>query len=323
LRAAGADVVLDAFHGRRALVTGAAGFIGAALCARLAGLGAQVHGVSRHAGRGGDSLRWWQADLADSAATDQVVANVQPDYVFHLAGAVTGSRDLDVVRDTLAGNLCSAVNLLVACQRAGRSKLVMAGSLEEPPPEDSQPVPASPYAASKWAASGYARMFHALYGARVAVARIFMVYGPGQRDVRKLVPYVCLAALRGEPPELMSGARPVDWIFVDDVVEGLLALALSPVDDGRHVDIGTGELVTTGEVATRICQLAGGLVAPRLGARADRPMEQVRRADPDAAESATGWRARVALDDGLARTLQWYRRYPPVAAEDAGEARQC
>lgn len=314
----------EAYSGRRALVTGAAGFIGSALIARLAALGAEVHGVSRRAGRGGGVVRWWQADLADASATDEVVSGARPDYVFHLAGAVTGSRELDVVRDTLAGNLDSAVNLLVACQRAGCRKVVMAGSLEEPPSEDPDPVPASPYAASKWAASGYARMFHALYGTRVAVARIFMVYGPGQRDLRKLVPYVCLAALKGESPELMSGARPVDWIFVDDVVEGLLALALSSVADGRHVDLGSGELVTTGEVATRICRLAGGRTAPRLGARADRPMEQVRRADPAAAASQTGWRARVGLDDGLARTLQWYRGYhQSVAGADAGAGRRC
>ena len=61
-------------------------------------------------------------------------------------------------------------------------------------------MPTALYAASKWAASGYARMFHALYGLRTAVARIFMVYGPGHMDLRKLVPYVCLTAARGETP---------------------------------------------------------------------------------------------------------------------------
>jgi nucleoside-diphosphate-sugar epimerase len=99
----------------------------------------------------------------------------------------------------------------------------------------------------------------------------------------------------------------VDWIYVDDVAEGLIALAESGVVDGRHVDLGSGELVTTGEVAERICRLSGSGVRPRLGALPDRPMEQVRRADPALSAELTGWQPSVTLDDGLARTLAWYK----------------
>jgi nucleoside-diphosphate-sugar epimerase len=154
-------------------------------------------------------------------------------------------------------------------------------------------------------------MFHALYGVDVAIARIFMVYGPAQLDTNKLIPYVCLSAARGEAPALMSGGRLVDWIFVDDVAEGLIALGASPVADGRHVDLGTGIQVTTGEIAEKICAIAGTDVQPEMGALPDRPMEQIRVADVESTARLTGWRPHVDVDEGLSQTYCWFRDHCP------------
>lgn len=305
----------QAWVGKRFLVTGASGFIGRAVCEKLLELGGHVHGISRSpVDNQHERYTHWRADLAQAAEVDRVVEQSAPNYLVHLASRVTGSRDLDCVRDTFAANLTSTVNLLVASQQGGIRKCVLAGSLEEPPGEAFNPVPASPYAASKWASSGYARMFHALYGTKVAVARIFMVYGPGQRDVRKLVPYVCLSSAKAQNPKLMSGARPVDWIYVDDVVDGLLAMLQSGPEDGDYVELGTGQLTTTGEVAKRLCELSGNRVAPELGALADRAMEQVRRADLARTRQQIDWRPQASLADGLRMTYEWYNN-----AQNRGE----
>jgi len=203
------------------MVTGASGFIGMAVCRHLLRAGAKVHGTSRKAVEiDDDSWSFSVADLADPDAVDQLIDDQRPDFVIHLASCVTGKRELEWVRETLTANLQAAVNVLVAAERAGVEKVILAGSLEEPDEAEASPIPASPYAASKWCASGYARMMHALYGTRIAIARIFMVYGPGQQDLRKLVPYVCLSAARSESPQLMSGGRPVDWVYIDDVADG-------------------------------------------------------------------------------------------------------
>jgi UDP-glucose 4-epimerase len=289
-------------------VTGASGFIGHALCARLLDLGAEVCGTSRR-GVDFESERWSHAvvDLSKPDDVDALVAATMPDYIIHLASCVTGKREIEWVRETLSGNLLTAVNILVAAQQSGVQKTVLAGSLEEPAADDAAPIAASPYGASKWCASAYARMMHALYGTPSVIARIFMVYGPGQRDLMKLVPYVCLSAARSDAPELMSGGREVDWIFVDDVVEGLLKLAVAGPDDGAHVDIGSGELLTTGNIAERICDIAGTGVEPILGALPDRAMEQVRVADTVATKSVLGWEPKVDIDVGLQRTYDWYR----------------
>jgi len=128
----------------------------------------------------------------------------------------------------------TAFNLLIAGAENSAGRMVLAGSFEEPDEVDT--APCSPYAAAKWAASGYARMFHALYQVPVVVAKIFMVYGPGQLDYTKLIPYVTLSLLRGEAPMLSSGARLVDWIYVDDVVDGLIGCAQAPGIEGRTVN---------------------------------------------------------------------------------------
>jgi UDP-glucose 4-epimerase len=307
----------DGHPGPKYLVTGASGFIGNALCKRLLDQDAVVIGTSRReVWFDSPSWRYESVDLAEAEAVDELFADVQPDYVIHLASCVTGKREIEWVRATFDGNLRSTVNVLVAAHETGVEKLVLAGSLEEPGADETHPVAASPYAASKWCASTYARMMHALYGTRSSVARIFMVYGPGQADLAKLVPYVCLSASRGEVPQLMSGERPVDWIYIDDVVDGLIRLAQAGPDDGGYVDLGSGNLVTTGEVAARICALSGADVVPRLGAVPDRPMEQVRRADTQATADVLGWRPETGLDDGLLQTLDWYRRLAARMGEE-------
>src|SRR5262249_34039675 len=162
----------------------------------------------------------------------------------HLAGDSRGARGVEMVLPTLHTNLVATANVLVASTEQGVARTVLAGSLEEPPDDSAPLLPSSPYAASKLAGSQYARMFHALYRTRVVTARIYMVYGPAQRDLRKLIPYVTLSLLRGAQPQLTSGSRAVDWVYVLDVALGLARAALSDDLDGKTLDVGTGVLTT-------------------------------------------------------------------------------
>jgi nucleoside-diphosphate-sugar epimerase len=232
---------------------------------------------------------------------------VQPDVVFHLAGCVTGRRSTEVVLPTLESNLYATVNLLLAVTELGCGRIVLAGSLEEPA-ENGTEACSSPYTASKWAARAYARMFYALYGTPVVNTRIFMVYGPGKQPFARVVPYVISSLLSGEAPKLSSGERKVDWIYIDDVIEGLLACARSNNVLGGTVDLGSGSLTDVRALALLIRELMGSEILPEFGALAERQMEQVRVADVRRAYDKLGWQPRTSLETGLRNTIAWFRR---------------
>ncbi|MEU4572356.1 MULTISPECIES: NAD-dependent epimerase/dehydratase family protein [Nonomuraea] len=287
----------------RVLVTGATGFIGAHLVRRLDGLGARVHTVSR---RPQDGPRAHRADLSDAAATAALVAEVAPEVVFHLASEVTGVRDPAVVAPTLAGNLTAAVNLMTALTGTPVRSVVLAGSVEEP--RDGLP-PGSPYAAAKAAATGYARMFHALWQLPVSVLRVAMVYGPGQPDTARLVPYVTLSLLRGEEPRLTSGTRMVTWVYVDDVVDAFVLAGEGGKAAGEVLDIGTAEPVSVRETVELLAGVVGGPARLAFGAVDARPLDRTQRSDIGPAERVLGWRPSTGLEEGLRRTVAWYAEH--------------
>lgn len=288
-----------------ALVTGASGFIGGRLCRRLLSEGEEVHAISRRPQKN-QSVRWWQSDLGDAEDVATTLGRIRPDVVYHLAGYVSGSRELEAVLPSLRNNLVAAVNVLVAAARIGCS-VVLAGSQEEPEPALEDSVPASPYAAAKLAAGSFARMLHALHGVQVVNLRVFMVYGPGQHDRTKLVPYVITSLLHSEPPKLSSGTRPVDWVYVDDVVDAFIKASSRADLAGTSLDIGTGELVTIRAIVERIVEAVGPGVEPDFGALPERPLEIVRVADVDRTKDVLGWQPRTTLTEGIRSTVDWYR----------------
>jgi UDP-glucose 4-epimerase len=296
------------------LVTGASGFIGSHLCQRLVRDGHEVHGVwrstqpTRHEG-----IRWWRADLSDFEATQSLVRSVRPEVVFHLAGRVTGSRDVAEIGRTFQDVLTSTINMLTSVKETGCPRVVLGGSCEEPRPDEG-PTPCSPYAAAKCSSTSYVQLFKSLYHLPVVVPRIFMVYGPGQQDSTKLVPYTILSMLRGERPKLSSGRRKVDWIYIDDVVEGLTRTAFAAGMQETSFDLGSGSQVSIREVVEQIAEIVGKEVEADFGALPDRLFDKDLLADTTFMERTFHWKPSVSLREGLVRTVDWYRRTLNVAA---------
>ena len=298
-----------AWRDTRVLVTGARGFIASRLTRRLIEAGAHVYGgttcpdappIAR--------LEWVVADLAELGAVRRLIDRVRPEVVFHLAGHVTGAQDVGNVPSTLMLNLVSAVNLMTSLTELQHARLVLAGSMQETDDvATGAGVPCSPYAASKSSCALYARMFHGLYGLPVAIARPMMVYGPGQWDVTKLLPYVTTSLLAGESPRVGSGVRELDWVFVDDVVDGFLAVASAQTINGLTIDLGSGTLTSVRDIVGRLTRLVGTDMPIQFGSIPDRALERPRVAKVEDTRGLIGWEAKTSLEDGLAATVAGYR----------------
>jgi len=140
----------------------------------------------------------------------------------------------------------------------------------------------------------------------VTMARIFMAYGSGQRR-SKLIPYVIHSLLDGESPRLGAGERRVDWVHVDDVVEGLILASQHPAACGATVELGSGRLVSIREVVETIARLLESPIRLEFGAQPPRPNERERIAAIGATSAMIGWRPRIELTDGLRRTIDAIR----------------
>lgn len=296
--------------GARVLVTGARGFLGGNLCPRLVAEGAEVAAVSRtEQPQPTAGVHWWRCEPEYFAQAEELVRRVEPHVIFHLGGRVSAAPDPAFVLPTFHSLLTSTVNLLTLAARHGCRRVVLVGSLEEPHGEPAEgATPTSPYSAAKWAGGAYGRMFHRLYGLPVVSVRPFMTYGPGQA-IDKIIPGTILSLLRHEPPRLSSGRRPLDWIYVDDVIEGMVRAATVRGVEGRMIDLGSGTAIPAREVVERLVALIDPTITPQFGALPDRPGGDVRTADLGPASALLGWQPTTPLEPGLRRTIAWYRAH--------------
>lgn len=317
----------DWYQDKEILVTGGAGFLGRNLTRTLLDLGARVTVTVRSAeatlGRGldtgGGQLVVEQADLRAAEAMQRVVKDKA--VIFNLAGRSGAVRSMEDPWTDLDVNCRGTLVLLEAARRANPdAKIVFPGSRLEfgkpqyLPVDEQHPLePLCVHGVHKLAAEKYNLLYHRVYGLRTTVFRITNPYGPGQPRERVdygIVNRFIHLALAGEPiPVFGEGAQVRDYIFVDDVVRAFLVVGATEKGDGKVYNIGSGEGIKMLDVAHLIIRAVGGgrvvrLPWPPLAALIETG-DFV--ADISAAVTDLGWRPRVCIEEGIARTVSALR----------------
>jgi dolichol-phosphate mannosyltransferase len=314
----------------RALVTGAAGFVGAVLSRRLVADGHEVDALVRPGSdlwrlRGVDA-RIHEIDLSEEPAVAALVGRIRPRWIFHLAahGAYPLQSDF---RAMVRTNVLGTLHLVESCARAGFDALVNTGSSSEygftdhAPTEEEEPQPSTDYAVTKLTATLYCRAAAARSGLWIPTLRLYSVYGPYEEPSR-FVPQLAVRGLDGELPPLVDADVARDFVYVDDVVEAYLAAAsLRGSDPGAVYNVGTGSQTSIRaavDASRRILSIAS---VPEWGTMANRAWDtSIWVANPDKIQRELGWKPRTTFEEGFSRFVRWLSESPDGVSLYRGRA---
>lgn len=238
------------------------------------------------------------ADLRNYRLTARAVEEAAPDVVIHLAAV--GATDPFLGADTaLRHNLYGTLHLLRACfAKSGPVERLVV--VRTPGEKTSMNV----YAASKAAAWNFCEMYARTQRWPVTGAMVYQAYGPGQ-PAQSLIPSAISAAQKGQDFPMTAGDQQRDWIYVQDVVDGLRAMVNADLPPGATVDLGTGQLTSVADVVRQIYTLSSSAGRPLIGALPSRPGEAAAQvANAAHTRERLQWEAAVSLPDGLQATLQ-------------------
>lgn len=314
---------MASLRGVPVLVTGAGGFIGGHLVARLVRDGANVRALCRYNSRNDrGTLDWFPAEvtadvevllgeLRDIESVTQAVQGTE--IVFHLGAQIAIPYSYANPRDYFEVNTLGSLNVAQAALGAGTrvvhtSTSEVYGSAQTIPITEEHPLePQSPYAASKLAADKLMDSYHRSFGLPMTIVRPFNTYGPHQ-SARAVIPTIISQALAGGVVRLGSLHPRRDMTFVEDTVAGLVDAASSAAAIGRTVQLGTDHDVSIGDMVELVGELLGRELEVELDEARVRPAaSEVQRliSRPALAAELIGWTPRIALREGMRRTIEW------------------
>jgi UDP-glucose 4-epimerase len=306
----------------KVLVTGGAGFIGSHIATGLVERGDSVRvldnfdtGNRKNLAHLGDRVDLIEGSIVDPRVVAEAVQGVE--VIFHQAALASVPRSVNAPLDTNAVCVTGTVNILDAARKAGVRRVVYAGSSSaygnDPTPSKNEnivPVPVSPYAAAKLAAEGYCRAFTATYGLETVTIRYFNVFGPRQdpnSEYSAVIPIFVSLMLRGKRPTVYGdGLQSRDFTFVSDIVRGNLLAADAKDVAGQVINVATGKQFTLLDLIAAINKVLGTQTQPVF---ADPRLGDVREslADISLAQKLLGFEPQISFDEGLARSIEYYR----------------
>ena len=312
------------------LVTGVAGFIGSALARAVLAQGDKVRGVDNFSTGNRENLAeildqidFRQVDLLDAAAMNDACQGI--DFVFHQAAIPSVPKSvLDPVASNRA-NVDGTLNLLVAARDAKVKRVIYAASSSAygdtptlPKREDMTPNPISPYAVAKLAGEHYMISFFRCYGLETVCLRYFNIFGPRQDPSSQysgVLAKFALQMLKAEPPTIFGdGTQSRDFTYIDNAVSANLLACKAPAADiaGKVFNCATGKRSDLNQTFQILKKLTGYKGEAKYGPERSGDIKHS-LADLSRAEKYLGYKPQVEFEEGLRRTVEWYKKQSLVS----------
>ena len=306
----------------RVLVTGSEGFLGKNLCNELKKREHHVYGVDLHIRLDPGWMIFytqaWPGDITNFDFLRTVMKHLpRIDRIIHLAAqAIVGKAEASPY-SCFQTNIMGTVNVLEAARKVDASVIVASSDKaygESPPPyteeTELKPARSGPYSVSKACADIIARSYTHTYGLSVAVTRSSNIYGPGDLNFSRLIPYTIKCLIHGEIPKFHAGAGDIcrEYTYIDDVVDAYILLA-EKIDGvkGEAFNVGSGFKATRDQVVKKIFELMDVEISPQL---VPAEFKEIRSQYLTSEKiRGLGWQPKTSFEEGLKRTIEWYRRF--------------
>lgn len=302
----------------RCFVTGASGFVGASLVNRLVRDGHEVLALVRPLSSlwrleaSKSKIQFVVADLSTISTVKEKICSFKPDVVFHLAWKGGNSRKFLDDDSQILDNLPGSLELVKITHEAGSSCFMYLGSCVEygryqiPVKESDATEPKNLYGLSKLTTLKLSEELCVLYGIRFAAVRLFWAYGP-MDDTNRMIPSVTEKLIVGERPSLTGGEQLWDFLYIDDVIDGLLAIVQTSRAEGIY-NLGSGCPISIREVVSMIRDNVDPKLELGFGEVPYAPDQVMHlQADITKLSQATAWRPRTTIADGIQQTVAWHR----------------
>jgi UDP-glucose 4-epimerase len=309
---------------KKVIVTGATGFVGANLTRRLLSDGHQVHLLVRpqytswRIDEISSDCRIHEIDLQDSEPLKKSVAEIKPDWIFHLAANGAYSWQMDVL-EIFNTNMLGTVNLVQSCLASGFESFVNTGSSSEygfkdhAPAENEYIEPNSYYAVAKSSATMYCQFVARSQKVHIPTLRLYSVYGPYE-EPNRLMPTIIINGLSGKLPPLVDPNIARDYVSSHDVIEAYLLAAKTKTQDcGSVFNVGSGVQVSLGEVVEIARKVLNIDDSPIWGSMPNRKWDtSVWVSNNQKIKSELSWQTQDSFETGFSNMVAWFQNNPEM-----------
>ena len=322
---------------RPTFVTGGTGLLGSWLVQRLVAAGADVVCLVRdwvpqsEMVRSGaiERVKTVRGDINDEALLERILGEYETNTVLHLAAQTIVTIANRNPLSTFETNIGGAWNLLEACRRSPLVKSVVIassdkayGDQEKLPYDENTPLQGQhPYDVSKSAADLISATYAITYGLPVAITRCGNFYGGGDLNWNRIVPGTIRSVLRGQPPIIRSdGSMVRDYFYVEDGAAAYMLLAQKLIEmpelRGQAFNFSYGKPMTVLEIVQCLLKLMNSNLEPDIRSEASNEIRE-QYLDSEKARKMLDWSPLFSMDDGLSKTIEWYREFLTSGAESA------